>query len=77
MTDFLSGHRLIGAAKMRQVRIKSNACSVPSQLGNTIDACYGTELTKVEEKTPFGPNDTYVWSANSGGEEISGIVRKG
>jgi hypothetical protein len=68
---------------MRQVRVKPNSCSIPHEFKETITTCYNEHDTRsgVQDKSPYGPNNTYVWSENTDDEtpigELGEIPRGG
>lgn len=65
---------VLGLSRLRQLRVKSDSCTIPDDFKNEIKACYADYASRLEEKSSFGPyasenytNQTtyYAWFWNS------------
>ena len=64
---YTSGHYLIGSAQLRQLRVQSNSCQIPSQFSSQISNCISQDFD--EDKSSFGPSFSptkYYWSKPRG-----------
>ena len=66
------GHKLIGAVQFKQIRIKSDSCSIPKQLGDSVTTCYARNINEeTESKVNYGPGTEY-FTYQSGNESFNG-----
>jgi hypothetical protein len=68
-TETGTGHRVVGAIQLRQLRTKSHKCN-SKQFGETVKNCYSS--TFHEDKESFGPSQIYKWDQNSGEHAVWG-----
>jgi hypothetical protein len=52
-------NRVLGLARLRQVRVMSNSCVIPDDFKEEIKQCYSDWAPIVEEKQPYGPYVTH------------------
>lgn len=52
---FLNENRILGVARLRQMRVMSNSCSIPSDFKQEIKSCYADWASSTEDNQPFGP----------------------
>ena len=50
-------NKLLGVARLRQIRVHSNSCHVHEDFENFIPECYDSYSESIEDKKPFGPAD--------------------
>lgn len=50
----LHENRLLGAARIRQLRVTNNSCVIPGDFQEYIQACYDEYASGVEDQHPFG-----------------------
>ena len=51
-------NRVLGRARLRQIRIDAGECSVVPQFEDSVDECLATYRKGRESKAPFGPFET-------------------
>lgn len=55
-------NRIVGAVRFRQLRVRSDRCSVDSIYDEiSTQGCFPSYSTATRDKRPFGPNDEYEW----------------
>lgn len=47
-------NRVLGLARLRQVRVRNNSCVVPSDFSAEIKFCYSDWAPSTEDQSPFG-----------------------
>ncbi|XP_068244650.1 polycystin-2-like [Palaemon carinicauda] len=52
--NILYENRLLGAPRLRQVRVRNDSCVVPSDFQGAIRQCFDIYSPNAEDKTPFG-----------------------
>ncbi|GAA37006.2 polycystin 2 [Clonorchis sinensis] len=57
-----SENLLIGMPRLRQLRMASNSCVVPSDFRQEIKECYGPYEIRLEDKSPFGLGNGTAWT---------------
>ncbi|RNA43788.1 polycystic kidney disease 2-like 1 [Brachionus plicatilis] len=56
LTKFIANeNRILGLARLRQVRVRNDSCVIPDDFKQEIRFCYSDWAPSVEEKEPFGP----------------------
>jgi hypothetical protein len=59
---FVLGYfRIVGAIRLRQLRVRPNSCDVNQIFAKVIPHCYYQYNPYTEDRSCFGPNCTYVW----------------
>lgn len=57
LTKYIANeNRVLGLSRLRQIRVQSNSCVVPSDFSVEIKYCYSDWAASVEDKSRFGPN---------------------
>jgi polycystin 2 len=49
---------VLGLARLRQIRVQNNSCTIPSAFSQQISVCFSDYTPSVEDKNGYGP---YVW----------------
>jgi len=55
-------NRLLGAARLRQLRVRNNSCVIPDNFAGLIDSCYDAYSSSSEDKQPFGLKNGSAWT---------------
>lgn len=56
LTKFIANeNRILGLARLRQVKVRNDSCVIPDDFKQEIRFCYSDWAPSVEEKEPFGP----------------------
>ncbi len=70
--------KLLGAPRIRQLKVRPDSCAIPSDFKTEISYCYSMYAPSVEDKRPFGWANSTAWNhtdANKTGlREYSGLI---
>ncbi|KAK4468192.1 hypothetical protein MN116_008352 [Schistosoma mekongi] len=58
-------NHLIGVPRLRQLRMSSNSCMIPTYFANDIKECYGEYNEANEDRKPFGLKNGTAWTFTS------------
>ena len=47
-------NKVLGAARLRQLRVRNNSCIIPDAFADTIHECYDSYYDGVKDTHPFG-----------------------
>lgn len=54
--NILYENRMLGVARLRQIRVRNDSCTVPENFQRAIRQCYDVYSTNAEDKSNFGVN---------------------
>ncbi|XP_013783094.1 polycystin-2-like [Limulus polyphemus] len=64
-------NRLLGAPRLRQLRVRNNSCIIPDEFKRAITDCYNVYSSKNEDTQSYGVYDGTAWNYNSA-EKLGG-----
>lgn len=75
-SELNSNLRVVGGARLRQVRVRKNSClaemiNAGPRFANKDGTCYGVYSTANEMKEPYGRNNRFIWT--TGYSSLSGV----
>ncbi|KDR10036.1 Polycystin-2 [Zootermopsis nevadensis] len=72
----LQDSKLVGAPRLRQVRVRNDSCVVRRALNRSIELCYELYSRWYEDTKPFGPGNGTAWTYSTA-EELGGSSHQG
>lgn len=61
----MHANRLLGVPRLRQIRVRNDSCTIPTEFKDSMDVCYDHYSSGIEDETPFGPGYRMYTSADA------------
>eukprot|EP00094_Tigriopus_californicus_P010741 TCALIF_10360-PA protein Name:"Similar to Pkd2l1 Polycystic kidney disease 2-like 1 protein (Mus musculus)" AED:0.18 eAED:0.18 QI:118/0.86/1/1/0.8/0.75/16/1264/740 len=61
----MHANRLLGVPRLRQIRVRNDSCTIPTEFKDSVDVCYDHYSSTIEDENPFGPGYRKYTSADA------------
>ncbi len=61
----LYANKLLGAPRLRQIRVRNDSCSIPEDFKDAIKVCYSSYSSSIEDTNDFYPSLTQYTSPDA------------